>query len=191
MAITREHLMTHLLRLSTVADRFARHDPAYPEAVMRWLTVLEEDLARLRNPVASLASSQRAGILAAGEGPPPPGAAGRPISRRKARALAATAALSEVEKALRGQVQKIDQDLEGFREKMAQLIAVFSRTSVLRLPAGGVTSDWLDRVWTDLAETDETRGMYDYLAARLTVTDRRYLLAELFENLLDNVPVDA
>ena len=190
LAITREHLLKHLLRLSSVADRYARHDPSYPEAVMQWLTVLEEDLARLRNPVASLASSQRAGILAAGDGMSRPGPGGRPLSKRKARALAATRALSDVEEALRAQVQTMDRELETFRDKLAQLIAVFSQSRVLRLPPGGVTSDWLDHVWGELAETAEARGMYDYLSARLSVSDRRYLLAELFENLLDNVPVE-
>jgi anti-sigma factor RsiW len=189
LAITREHLLTHLLRLSAVVDRYTNSDPAFAEHVARWLSVLEDDLGRLRSPIASLASSQRAGIVAAGDGRAPAGPGGRSISKRKARAVAAATAMAEVERALREQVQRIDKELETHRDKLAQLIAVFSQHSTLELPAGGVTSAWLDDVWRGLANVEDTRGMYDYLAARLTAADRRYLLAELFENILDNVPV--
>lgn len=104
-------------------------------------------------------------------------------SRKAVRASAALA-LGRVEEALRSEVAAADARLAEGRERIAQLLAVATAAAPIPLPPTEPHNAWLGRVWRGLDVNGATHGMYAYLNAAFTASDRLYMLDEVVANLL-------
>ncbi|KNE82461.1 MULTISPECIES: hypothetical protein [Streptomyces] len=182
--LNRQMLNQHVSELPAIIDRYAARDAGFVDDSLSWLTALEQTLLRLRLPLAGLVAASRGEILAVRDGHREPEAAAPPTSARQAQRATAAVVLSRVEKTLRGAVDDIDAQLDGHREKMAQLLAVAS--NVKPIPARGdrTRDDWLRSLWSDMAGIKETAGMYAYINAAISPGDVLALLGEVLEKLL-------
>ncbi|MFQ5561766.1 MAG: hypothetical protein ACE5FU_14450 [Nitrospinota bacterium] len=97
--------------------------------------------------------------------------------------------------ALNGTVEKmhavlaeIDEKFAVWREKMSQLLALASMRKPIPFPPTEPRQDWLKKVWRQLGESAEARGMHVYLNATMAVSDRLQLLDELIMNLVPDAP---
>jgi hypothetical protein len=186
LALTRTRLLDVLSQVPTLVDAYADHDARYADRAVRWLSDVENVLGSLRHPLVSSIASQRANLLAVDEGLTPPEIRDPPRSRRKLKRVAASLILRQAVSDLKQIVDDIDREFDGAREKLAQLLAVATRTKPIPLPPREPRKEWLDEVWSGLAINGESAGMFQYLASRLTAADRRFLLDEVLFNLLEN-----
>lgn len=191
MAFTRSRLMEKLPRVSQITNAYAGRDAAYADRVVEWLADVEKTLAELHNPLASLVAMQRADILSVDDGKHPAEISNRVVNRRKLKRVAASMAMSRTETALRETITDIDQKFDAVAEKLAQLLAVASSVHPIPFPPREPLNAWLDEVWKGLSVVTETQGLYTYIAARLTPSDRRYLLQEVLDNLWKNAPTSS
>lgn len=183
LVATREMLLEHLLELPGLTDRYADRDPEFVPGAIAWLSACEATLQRIRSPLAGLVATERAKILASGDGHREPGIAPDTNPRKLGRAMAARA-LARAEVELRAVIAGIDERFLAFREKLAQLLAVASTSHALPLPDGQPRDHWLSDVWQILRQSPEGRGMAAYLSSALQPTDLWFLLGETLDNLL-------
>jgi hypothetical protein len=185
LAALREELTEHAGALSRVVDLHASLDPSFTEQAASWLLDVEKSMRRFRRPRASLFASLRAQVTGAADGLVREDVVvetGR--SSRKRRRAVAVSCLREGEAALRAEAERIDALFDEARGKMAQLMAVASIQHAIEPPPDGMTTAWLKKTWTELPLIDETRVMYAYLNASLSLLDRLMLLEEVLSSLL-------
>lgn len=184
LVLKREILLDQLLGSAELADAYADHAPDFGRQVRRWLKEAEESLGRLRTPLASLCSAERGRLVATEDGYRDPDVEeGRGIGTRKARRATAALILHRVTEELRAEAERLDERLDGYREKMAQLVAVSSSLEALPERNGRSREAWLRDVWSGLARNGEMEGMYAYLQASLSPTDRAHLLEEVLNRM--------
>jgi hypothetical protein len=184
--VIREKLMQLLDEVPRLTDAYAQRDPDYPAKAAAFLKKVEDGLSQLRQTGGSFAASERANILATADGYRDPDIARDKLTDRKAARAVATIAVGRVEAMLRERIQHIDAELDDYRLKMSQLLAVSTARQPIPLPPTEPRSAWLRRVWGQLNVGDETQGMYGYLSAAVSMSDRLYLLDEVVSNLLSN-----
>lgn len=184
LAATREMLLAHLLELSALTDQYAARDPDFVGASIAWLAACEATLQRLRSPLAGLLASERARILAGGDGYREAGVLPESANRRKAARVIASRALARAEVELRTVVAGIDDRFVAMREKMSQLLAVASTAQSLPLPGDQPRDQWLAAVWQILRHSVEGRSMAAYLSSALHPADLSFVLGETLDNLL-------
>ncbi|MFD8461928.1 hypothetical protein ACFV27_34240 [Streptomyces antimycoticus] len=182
--LTRHMLNQHLMELPELVDRYAAHDAEFVDHSLSWLTAVEQTLLRLRHPLAGLVAGSRSEVLAVRDGYRERDASSRTAGVRHAQRATAALVLGRVEKTLRGVVDDIDTQLDGHREKMAQLLAVASNVKPIPACKSGPDGEWLRSLWGNMAQTKETAGMYAYLNAAISRSDVLTLLGEVLENLL-------
>lgn len=188
--VQREQLLEHLERVSELANLYATSDARFVDRTVEWLKEAEETFQRFRIPSASMAASERGKILSVRDGNIDAAVVDPKTPRRKALRVVACAALVRVEQEARNHVEKIDRDLDVFRDKIAQLLALASQRSPIPMPGAERREAWLARIWKSL-EGGETGGMYNFVNASLPLVDRLYLLDEIVGNLLAAVDPDS
>jgi hypothetical protein len=182
--VTRHKLNHHLLQLPELIDRYAQHDAAFLDDSLAWLTAVEQTLLQLRNPLASQVATARSQVLATKDGYRDQELLAGTTNLRHAQRATAAIVLGRVEAAIRRVVDDLDTQLDGFREKMAQLLAVASRNTPIAIRQGQPREEWLRQIWSNIATTNETWGMYQYLNAAVPRSDLLALLGEVLDNLL-------
>lgn len=183
---TREKLMAHLSEVPALGRAYAARDPSYVDAAVAWMASVEETLLRVRHPLSSLVSTQKARIQSVEDGYRPPEMPQDKGSVRQARRLVTALAVAQVEEVLRQVVASADARFNDLRDRLAQLLAVASAIQPIPLSEGLAREDWARRVWADLPITGETRGMHGYLSGAFQPTDLHQVLAEVLENLAVN-----
>ncbi|HRF90165.1 MAG TPA: hypothetical protein PLF65_05135, partial [Desulfobacter postgatei] len=68
LVATREIILQKLLLLPALIDAYQQGEVGFADKAISWLHELEQSLAKLRSPLTSLASRQRARIVAAQNG---------------------------------------------------------------------------------------------------------------------------
>jgi hypothetical protein len=187
LVYTREVMLARLLLVPELINLYQAQDGGFVAAVLQWMNDTEGALKRLRHPLASMCSSQRARVLAALDGVMEGGDA-RGASGRKAARAAVALCLSHVEGALRQRVAELDSQLHAASEKMAQLLALGSAQHPLPLPPTEPHSQWVRQVWLQLGQVPETRNLHGYLGALLSADDRVAVLSDALSQLLDALP---
>ena len=187
LLMTRERIASHLLEISSLVDRYQQRDPAFVEQVIKWLGELEKVLLQLRSPVAAFIAGERGKIIAVHDGLRDPHIIGAKLSPRKASMATASLVLARVEENLRSTITEIDTKFDAWREKMSQLLALASMKHPIPLPPTDPRQRWLKKVWRQLGQCDEAMGMYVYLNAVMSQSDRLHLLDELTQNMLDDI----
>lgn len=189
LGILRESLLARLAQASPLVDLYRTGDSEFVARVIQWLESTEAELLKLRSPLASLCSSERARLLATADGFRDGQLS--EAERRPRRAARATAALSlsRVVDAFRAKITEIDSRLDQLREKLAQMIALGSAAGVLALQPIEPRAVWFHLFWDNLGTVAEGQALFTYLSAQLGPTDREYLLNEILDNgVLGNPP---
>ncbi len=182
--VTRHLLNHHLLELPELIDRYARREPTFLDESLSWLASVEQTLLQLRNPLASQVATARSHILATRDGYRDPELLTGTSNLRQVQRATAAIVLGRVDTALRRVIDNIDTQLDQFREKTAQLLAVASRDTPIAIRPGQPREEWLRSIWSNMVTTNETWGMYQYLNAAVPRGDLLTLLGEVLDNLL-------
>jgi hypothetical protein len=183
----REKLVEHLQQSTNLVQLYQNRDGLFAEAVLNWLAATEETLSQLRHPLISLVAAERARILAARDGFREPSLGSARITARKAMSAIAALAIDRVQADLRGAINTVDLRLDAMREKMAQLLAVATTKTPIPMPPTDPRELWLSKVWSGLNVNGDTQGMYRYLCAALTSSDRLQILDEVLTNLIEGL----
>ncbi|TBO32551.1 hypothetical protein EYS42_05010 [Aquabacterium lacunae] len=178
---TRETLLERLMLVPDLIGLYQAQDASFAPAVLQWMTATEDLLKRLRSPLVSMCSGQRARLLAAVDGVHADAAAAGSSPRKASRAAAALC-LTQVEAALRHRVQELDTQLQVNAEKMAQLVALGAAVKPLPVAPQTIDPSWLQLVWQQLAAVPETRHLHGYLSALMAPADRHALLEDAVLN---------
>lgn len=184
LVVTRHMLNRHLLDLSDLVSRYARNDTAFVEETLSWLATVEQTLLQLRHPLVGLVATTRSQVLATRDGYRDRELSAAQTNHRQARRATAAIAVGRVEVELRRIVDDTDKQLDTFREKIAQLLAVASQQTPIPVQSGLPREEWLRRVWSDTAITSEASGMHAYLNAAVPHSDLLALLGDVLDNLL-------
>ena len=185
--VTREKITIHLMEVGALVDLYQQKDPVFVERVISWLNRVEQSLQQFRNPLASFVAGERGKIIACKDGLREDKVEGAKLSTRKHMSATASLALSRCEEMLRAQVVDIDTKFDACREKMSQLLAVSSMQNPIPLPPTEPRQHWLRTVWSGLGRAEEAKGMFGYLNAMMSPSDRLHLLDELLRNMLSDV----
>lgn len=187
LIVTRERIAQKLEGIPALVDEYQQRDPLFVERTTKWLSDLEQSLLQIRHPLASQAATERATILSTHDGYHPPQFDAGRATRRKLSQGAAVLALQSMDEGLRAAIADIDSKLDAWREKLAQLLAIASRSAPILMPPGGGRQNWLKEVWSGLGAADEAKAMHAYLNAAMAPGDRLQLLGELLDNMLEGV----
>ena len=179
-SIVREVIVGHLMELSDMVDLYEDRDPRFVAAAIKWMTSVEEALGRLRLPLTSYVAAGRGTILAAQDGYRLPGYEG--VSPRRALRGAASSVLADLEREMRATVASIDEMLIEMTDRMAQLIALATQQVALPPPTEP-REQWLEQVWDALDVANGAAPIRAYLQARMTRTDRLYVLDSVMRNV--------
>ncbi|MCZ6530210.1 MAG: hypothetical protein O6949_07745 [Chloroflexi bacterium] len=188
LVATRERIKVHLLQAGGLVDLSQRRDPDYATRVIAWLCRLEESLMQLRHPLAALVAAERGILLGVRDGVRDPQVAESTTSTRKITLATASVVLSRVVGALRSAIEEIDARFDAWREKMSQLLALASMEQAIPAPPQTGHDRWLRRVWEQVGQVGNAKGMHIYLSSVMAQPDRLYLLDELLGNLLSGDP---
>lgn len=182
LGILRESLLARLDQVSGLVSLYRNGDPEFAARVIEWFEEAETELRRLRSPLASLCSAERARLIATADGYRDSQLTD--AEKRPRRAIRATAALSlsRVADVFRDKVLEIDTRLDQLREKLAQMVALASAAHVLSLRPTEPRSIWLRLIWENMGTVAEGQALFTYLSAQLSPTDREYLLNEIADN---------
>ena len=180
--LVRERLNQQLYQVSQLVDLYQARDSNFVGRVVQWLSKVEENLQQLRNPLSSFVGAERAKILAAYDGFRDPNVVDPKITKRKAVMATTSLVLNNVVDRLNETIHQIDEKFDAWREKMTQLLALGSMKKPIPLPPTEPRQEWLKKVWAQLGESEEAKGMYVYLNAVMTQNDRLQLLDELITN---------
>jgi len=185
LALTREKLVAHLQLLPPLIDRYQRRDPSFPEKAVAWLTEVERSLLQVRSPLASLVTVSRGRIQAVSDGYRDPTITTERRSKRRSGAATVLLILGHVEAHLRERVNDLDAKLDGWRDKMAEFIAVATSNGTTLPPPSEPREAWLQTIWKSFNVSGENQTKYNYLNATMSRFDRLYILNGLLENFLN------
>lgn len=183
LAVVREQIVEQLMGLPAIVDQYLSHDSHFVGNTLRWMRETEEKLQSSRLPITSEISTLRGLVAATDEGYTEPEVVTGQRSSRKNRRVMVMHLLRKAEQALREQATQIDREFDDFKDKLSQLLAVSS--SKKAIPASkAIDTLYIDKIWELLKEAPENKNLYFYIQARLSETDRRYLLQDLLHHLL-------
>lgn len=183
-AIVREHIVEQLMQLPAIVDQYLSHDSHFVGNTLRWMRQTEEKLQSSRLPIVSEISTLRGLIAATDEGYTEPEVVSAQRSSRKTRRVMVMHLLRKAEQALRDQANLIDREFDDFKDKLSQLLAVSSSKAPLPAPKT-IDTAYIDKTWERLKDAPENKNLYFYIQARLSDTDRRYLMQDLLHHLLE------
>lgn len=186
LTILREQLLNHLIQLTDVINTYQNHDSNYAQKALKWLEDTEKTLQQNRNPASSCLAISRAKIMAANDGLCDRSISNNGFTKRQIMRATVSLSLDEAEQKLSLIINDIDTKIDIWTDKMSQFLAVATANSPIPLPPTEPRSNWLNNIWNKFNISPELHGMYAYLNAAMSKTDRQYVLGNVINNLLSN-----
>jgi hypothetical protein len=182
LAYTRELFMDRLLEMPSILKEF--DDTGQVENLVNWLTTLEEEVGKLRNPLATSVTTTITSIQNCWEGQLIEGIQ-ESMPKRKARKIAVKTLFGRLGESMSNEVENIDSKFEVMSDKIAQLLGAASAIKPLPMPDVNLQR-WKRNVWIELGKHESTKAIYTYLTSSLNKSDREYLLDSMLGRLADN-----
>ena len=186
--ILREKLLTQAMKLSDVSSLYRTESNRFVDAYFGWLEEAEKDLSGLRSPISILLQAEKSSLTAVLDGYLPDNIQAGKSVRNSQRAVAAQS-LEKVSKEIYSKIENIDQTLNQLQEKLCHAVAVLASKEPEVYENIQVSQQGIDTIWKMLGRTPETTPMYNYFCAKLTSTDRNYLLMDIIQNIVSNKSV--
>ncbi|EAR10070.1 hypothetical protein [Reinekea blandensis] len=190
-SIIREKILSQLAIVGRLVDLYQQKDARFAVSVIDWVEQTETELAPFRLPLVSELSGLRGMMAATADGYVEPSVA-QTNSRSTRKQISATymVLLQQAEQRLREKVLTIDAELDEYRDKLSQVLAVASEQQPLPAP-DVMSTQYLDQLWHQVSASQSNKTLVLYLQARMSETDRRYLLQDLVGHLLGQVSAQA
>ena len=180
-ALIREKLAECLEKLGPVAQTYQTNPTGFAQEYLRWLQASETDLAPLRLPLVATLQSQKTQLLAIEDGLQP-AYLSQAVSPRKRQRAAAAALMEQAVGTLQGKLAQIDQQLSEPQEKLNQAMALLLSQQPDALKRIKPNTTGARNVWNKLKALPELNNLCSYLSAKLSLSDRDYLLISLISN---------
>lgn len=185
LCILREKLLTQATRLAGVSNLYRTESYRFVEAYFGWLEEAEKDLSGLRSPITILLQAEKSSLTSVLDGYIPGNIQAGKNVRKTQRAVAAQS-LETVSKEIYSKIEAIDQILDQLSDKLCQAIAVLASKEPELCKTIQANQQGIDMIWKKFSQTPETTPMYSYLCAKLTTTDRDYLLLDIIQRIASN-----
>jgi len=159
-----EEIHALLLRVPSLVDGLARHDPDFPNAVKDWLAQVEQVLLRNRLSIAAEIATLRGTVIAAERGVMPPVTAlsGR-TTPRKIREAAATEALRKAGALVADSIRGSEAQFAEAERLVRQLVVVAERKGLLAATPGTPTQQ-LVTLWNAIRNDAELGAIATHVA---------------------------
>lgn len=183
--ILREKLLTHAIKLAEISNIYRTESHRFVDAYFFWLEEAEKDLSGLRSPISILLQAEKSTLTSVVDGYLPDNIqVGKSI--RKIQKAEAAQSLAKVSSEIYAKIESIDHTLEQLNEKLCHAVAILASKKpdlYENLPA---TQQGVDSIWKLLGQTPETTPMYNYFCAKLSPTDKNYLLVHIIQKITEN-----
>ena len=183
--VLREKLLVQAAKLADVSNLYRTESYQFVDAYFSWLEDAEKDLSALKSPISILLQSEKSSLTAVLDGYIPTNIQVGKNARKTQRAAAARS-LETISREIYARIETIDQTLDQLNDKLCQAIAVLASKEPDFYATIQANQQGIDAVWKKLSQTPETTPMYNYLCAKLTLTDRNYLLQDIIQRVVSN-----
>ncbi|MGB1237229.1 MAG: hypothetical protein ACPG4U_03400 [Pseudomonadales bacterium] len=183
-AILREKLIAQGLALANVSKLYQSDAQRLVPAYQHWLNHCEQDLSSLRSPISLTLQAERTSLLAVLDGLVPEGIQHTKSTRKLHRAAAARS-IEKVSVLFQQQLEEIDRYFEQITEQLCQSSAIIQSLQP-QLYASLTPTTGAASIWHAMHDTQETLQIYNYLSAKVSASDRNYLLQDLVARVLSN-----
>lgn len=171
--------------LADVSEVYRTDSFRFVDAYLAWLKQAENDLLSTRSPICVLLQAESTLVASVMDGHRPEHLeAGRSLKRCQ-RAVAAQS-LERVSREIYSTIGRIDHLLDEMEEKLCHAIAVLASKNPDTYERLTPSQKGVDMIWSMLSMAPETIPIYSYFCAKLSLTDRNYLLEGIIQNILNN-----
>lgn len=184
-SILREKLLAQAMRLAEVSNVYRSESQRFVEAYFAWLEQAEKDLSGLRAPIVALLQAEKSILNAVLDGYLPTHIQEGKSARKIQKAVAAQS-LEKVSKEIYSKIETIDHEFNQSNEKLCHAVAIIASKEPDLYKNLELSQAGIDAIWKTLARTPETIPMYNYFCAKLTATDRNYLLMDIIQKIVSN-----
>lgn len=181
LSILREKLIAQAVQLSRISSLYRREGHRFVEAYFSWLEGAEQDIGGLRSSLSLLLQAEKSLLSSVADGYMPPYLMQERSIRKRQRAAAAHS-LEKVSEAMREKIDGIDRHFEELNEKMAQAVAVLASKDPELFTRLTADTQGIATLWRTMGSTPETSLIYNYFMAKISASDREYLLADIIAN---------
>lgn len=183
--ILREKLIALALKLGEVSNIYRVDSSRFVELYFTWLDEAEKELSKLRTPLSILLQAEKSSLTSVLDGFQPEHIQAGKSVRKYLRAFAAQS-LEKISKEIYSKIESIDNSLDQVNEKLCHAIAVIASKKPDLYNTIQVNQQGIDLIWQTLSEMPETIPMYNYFCAKITLTDRNYLLQDIIQKIISN-----
>lgn len=184
LSILKEKIICQGISLAQTSALYQSDAQQLVAKYIRWLNDTEESIASLRTPLSLTIQAERTTILAIGDGLIPDGVQPSKSTRKLARAATAIS-IEKVSLLLQEKVREIDLFFEQILEQLCQAAAIVQ--SLKPQTYSSLNAEFgPSKLWQEIKQTKETVQIHNYLCAKVSVTDRNYLLTEVVQRILSN-----
>jgi hypothetical protein len=184
-ALLREKLMDYIKNIKELSNIYKYESYKFVDKYYEWLEKVEHELERLKNPIGFLLQSEKILINSVLDGNIPEDIS-RGRNMRKCQRAAAAQSLEHISSELYINVKSIDKVLEDWNEKLSQGIAVLAYKEPDLYDSLNIDNVTINSLWLKLSQTQETLPVYNYLRAKLSLSDINYLLTDIIQKIINN-----
>lgn len=185
-SILREKLLAHAGKLAEVSGLYRNESYRFVESYLSWLENIEKDLSGLRVPISVLLQAEKGVLTSVLDGFTPDYVQAEKSIRKKQKAVAAHS-LERVSREIHAEVERIDHVFEQMNEKLCHAIAVLASKDPTLYPTLTPDAQGVQAIWRRLGAVPETIPMFNYFSAKLSPTDREYLLFDILQKIAQNI----
>jgi hypothetical protein len=183
--ILREKLIALAATLTDVSEVYRTERFRFVDAYLAWLKQAENDLMSTRSPICILLQAESTSVASVLDGFRPEHLeVGR--SLRKSQRAVAAQSLERVSREIYSSIERIDHQLNEMDEKLCHAVAVLASKNPDTYERLTPSQEGVDIIWSLLSMAPETIPIYNYFCAKLTLTDRNYLLLAIIQNVINN-----
>jgi len=183
--ILREKLLELALKLSEVSNIYIKDNSRFVELYFSWLDEAEKELSRLRTPICIILQAEKSSLTSILDGYQPENIKAGKSVRKNLRAFAAQS-LEKISTIIYTKIESIDIYLDQLNEKLCHAIAVVASKRPEVYDNLQVNQQGIDMIWKLLYEIPDTTPMYNYFCAKITLTDRNYLILDIIQKISNN-----
>ena len=177
--------MAQSVKLAVVSNVYRTENYRFVDAYLAWLEEAENDLSGTRSHICILLQAEKTSLTSVLDGYRPHNVEVGKNVRKSQRAVAAQS-LERVSREIYSTLERIDHTLGDINEKLCHAVAVLASKNLDVYDKLELSQSSIDTIWLMLSTTPETIPMFNYLCAKLTMTDRNYLLMDIIQNIVSN-----
>jgi len=187
-SILREKLLAQAIKLSDVSNVYRTESHRFVDAYFIWLEGAEKDLSFLRSPICILLQAEKTSLTSVMDGYLADHIQTGKSIRKNQKAVAAQS-LEKISREIYSKIESIDHTLNQLKEKLCHAVAVLASKEPEVYENIQGSQQGIDTIWKMLGRTPETAPMYNYFCAKITATDRNYLLMDIIQKIVSNKSV--